>query len=75
MVPAGIPSGCVPFAPGTGGIAGAQPPANRCDASGIGHVISCDSGLLVDTPRFGLSGQMPRGDASGIGPVILCDLG
>jgi hypothetical protein len=42
MVHAGIPSGCRPFAADTGGFAGAQPPANRYDASGIGSVISCD---------------------------------
>jgi hypothetical protein len=44
MVHAGIPSGCGPLTADTGGIAYAQPPANRCDASGIGSVILCDLG-------------------------------
>jgi hypothetical protein len=41
MLHAGIPSGCRPCAADTGGIACAQPPANRCDASGIGSLILC----------------------------------
>jgi hypothetical protein len=44
MVHAGIPSGCGPFAADPGGIAGAQPPANRCDASGIESFIFCGLG-------------------------------
>jgi hypothetical protein len=32
---AGIPSGCGCFGAHSGGVAGAQPPANCCDASGI----------------------------------------
>ena len=43
---AGIPSGCGYFGAYSGGIAGAQPPANRLDACGIGPDILADSGFL-----------------------------
>jgi hypothetical protein len=46
---AGIPSGCGSFSAYTGGVAGAQPPANRCDASGIKFLVFSDMRLYART--------------------------
>ena len=43
-----IPPGCGPFRTLPGGVADAQPPANRGDASGIGSVALWDSGHSVE---------------------------